>query len=115
MIEISSLRPSPSIDPLDRLAQHLSNDCRVQFGRVDDLGDLVIQVAAQPRHCGELHPVGFLMQANPEPEVRRINIELTLDGRRCSARRAAVGRQVRWDRRPGKTDRTGREPSTTDS
>ena len=65
---------------LDRLAQHLSNDCRVQFGRVDDLGDLVIEVAAQPRHCGELHPVGFLMQANPEPEVRRIDIELTLDG-----------------------------------
>ena len=92
MIEISSLRLSALDHALDRLAQHLGNDRRVQFGRVDDLGDLVIEIAAQPRHCGELHPVGFLMQADPEPEVGRIDIELTLDGNdvRCDEQQSAA-------------------------
>ena len=42
--------------------------------------DLVEHVLAQPRHGGELHPVGDLVQADPEPEVGRVDLELPLDG-----------------------------------
>ena len=35
--------------------------------------------SAQPGHRGELHPVGLLVQAHPEPEVVRVDAELALD------------------------------------
>ena len=36
-------------------------------------------MVAQPRHGGELHPVGLLVQADPEPEVGGVDVELALD------------------------------------
>ena len=37
------------------------------------------QVVGHPRHRGELHPVGLLVQADPEPEVVRVGVQLALD------------------------------------
>ena len=53
-----------------------------QPGRLHGLGelaDLGEQVVAHPRHRGELDPVGLLVQADPEPEVVRVGLELALD------------------------------------
>ena len=36
---------------------------------LDQAPDSATQVVAQPRHGGELHAVGLLVQAHPEPEV----------------------------------------------
>ena len=41
-----------------------------------DLGE---EVVAHPRHGGELHAVGLLVQAHPQPEVARVGAELALD------------------------------------
>ena len=43
-------------------------------------GDAVAEVVGQPRNGAELHPVRLLVQRHPEPEVRRRELELTLDG-----------------------------------
>ena len=51
---------------------------RVEVGRVDERAQLAHQVVAQPRHRGELHPVGLLVQAHPEPEVARVDVQLPL-------------------------------------
>jgi hypothetical protein len=37
-------------------------------------------VAGQPRIGGELHPVRHLVQTHPQPEIRRLHLQLTLDG-----------------------------------
>ena len=71
--------------------------------------DLVEHVLAQPRHRGELHPVGDLVQADPEPEVARVDAAAGARRRRCSARPAAAGR------RAGRRTRTGRAPCRTGS
>ena len=50
--------------------------------RVDALGErlhLGLDVVAHPRDGGELHAVRLLVEADPEPEVGGIGLELTLD------------------------------------
>ncbi len=65
---------------------------------------LAEQVVAQPRDGGELHPVGLLVQAHPEPEVVRVDVELALDV-------DDVGRDQQQPAVPGRgTGRTGRAP-----
>ena len=46
---------------------------------VDEGLHLAEEVAAHPRHRGELGAVGDLVQADPEPEVARVGAELALD------------------------------------
>ena len=43
---------------------------RLVLGGAEQDADLVDDVVAQPRHRAELHPVGLLVQAHPQPEVR---------------------------------------------
>ena len=76
------------------------------------------QVVAQPRHGAELHPVGLLVQADPEPEVARVDAHLALGGDDVRARRAAAvpGRSADVGtglRRTAGRARTG--PSTLDA
>ena len=52
---------------------------RIGVDRVGKRAYLVLHVLAQPRHGGELHPVGHLVQAHPQPEVGRVDLELALD------------------------------------
>ena len=50
--------------------------------RLDGVGqgvELGEEVVAHPRHGGELDPVGLLVQADPEPEVVRVGVQLALD------------------------------------
>ena len=61
-------------DPLEAVLE--------QAAGVDGLGerlDLGEEVVAHPRDGGELHPVGLLVEADPEPEVGRVGAELALD------------------------------------
>ena len=81
-------------DLADLVAELLGVGREVQgepAGRVDD-------VLAQPWHCRELHPVGLLVQADPEPEVRRVDAELGLGvqhvGRHQQQAGGAVGGEV---------------------
>ena len=60
--------------------QPLAQRGRIGLDAVGERVDLVEHVLAQPRHGGELHPVGDLVQAHPEPEVGRVDLELPLDG-----------------------------------
>ena len=61
-------------DPLEAVVEH---PLRLDgLGEASDLGE---EVVAHPRHRGELHPVGLLVQAHPEPEVRGVDLELALD------------------------------------
>ena len=53
---------------------------RVELSRVDDLRDLLVEIAPQPFDRRELDSVSLLVQADPQPEVGRIHSELTLDG-----------------------------------
>ena len=64
----------------------------VDVGRLDEGPDLVHHVPAQPRHRTELHPVGLLVQAHPEPEVARVDAHLPLGRDDVRARPAAAGR-----------------------
>jgi hypothetical protein len=66
---------------LERLGQALEAVVE-QPGGLDDLGqpaDLLVEVVAHPRHRGELHAVGLLVQADPEPEVGGVGVDLALD------------------------------------
>ena len=61
---------------------------------VDERLHLAEEVAAHPRHRGELRAVGDLVQADPEPEVARVGAELALhldDVRRDQQQLARVG------------------------
>ena len=42
--------------------------------------DFLKHVGPEPGRRGELHPVGLLVKADPEPEIVRINVELALHG-----------------------------------
>ena len=73
--------------------------------------DLAHHVLAQPRHRAELHPVGLLVQAHPEPEVARVDVQLALgrdDVRRDQQQPA--GLVGRGPRRTAGTARTARAP-----
>ena len=72
--------PPRSAEPswLDERGQPLAHRVRVEVGRVDQRVDLGGEVAAQPRHRGELHPVGHLVQRHPQPEVGRRDPERPL-------------------------------------
>ncbi len=90
-------------DPFDRFPQHPGEGGAVDVGGGHDLADLGVQVAAQPRHGGELDPVGLLVQADPEPEVAGGEAELALhrDDVRGDEQQSATGRQLP---RPGVVD-----------
>ena len=103
-------------DDLDQLADRAGQP-RAQLGRVGLDGggqrvDLVEHVLAQPRDGGELHAVGDLVQAHPQPEVVRVDLELALDGdevRRDEQQLAArAGRRTRTGRAPCRTGSRGR-------
>ena len=68
--------------------------------------DLLREVRPQPRHRGELQPVGGLVQAHPHAEVRARHVQRLLRRVARSARRAAGGPR----RRCRRTGRTGRGP-----
>ena len=80
MMESSSSLRRLSISRLHPVPEHLGQHLRVEVGGRDDLADLLVQIAPQPGHRGELHPVGLLVQADPEAEVGRVDVELALDG-----------------------------------
>ena len=60
--------------------------------------DALDEVVAQPRHGSELHAMGLLVHAHPEPEVRGVDTELPLDlhevGRDEHEPGRALGREV---------------------
>ena len=58
---------------------------------------LAEQVVAHPRHGGELHPVGLLVEADPEPEVGGSARRARARRGRCWARPAAAGRTASWN------------------
>ena len=89
---------SPSVSALSTSAAESSPICSSMW-------------CAQPGRRGELHPVGLLVQADPEPEVLRLHVEFALHRRRCSAP-PAVSRAGRGRRRAAarRTDRTGPGP-----
>ncbi len=63
--------------PADTLQAVLEHPGRLDaVGQVADLG---AQVVAHPRDRGELHAVRLLVEADPQPEVGRVDAELTLD------------------------------------
>ena len=99
------------------VGQPLPQHGRVGVDGVGERRDLVEHVLAQPRHGGELHAVGDLVQADPEPEVARVDLELPLDGdqvRRDQQQLAArpveelelaehlAGQEADDERRPGR-------------
>ena len=58
------------------------------------------EVVGHPGHRGELHPVGLLVQAHPEPEVVRVGLELALDVddvRRDQQQPARARRGASWN------------------
>ena len=74
--QAAALRPA-----LERLGEPLEAVVE-EPGRLDRLGepaDLLVEVVAHPRDRGELHAVGLLVQAHPEPEVVRVGAQLALD------------------------------------
>src|SRR5215207_607629 len=74
--EISSLLRSAS-----RIRATASPSMRssVQLRGADNRIDLRVHVLPQPGNRGELNAVRLLVQADPEPEVGRIDLQLTLD------------------------------------
>ena len=77
----SSRLPSvlPETQVADLLAEVADELAGVGLDAADDRVHLRAQVVGHPRHRGELHPVGLLVQAHPEPEVVRVGAELALD------------------------------------
>ena len=65
-------------DPLDRLADHRGDLGGVEVDGAEELLDLAVDVVLHPGHRGELHAVGLLVQADPEPEVGPVDTELVL-------------------------------------
>jgi hypothetical protein len=88
-----------------RGAEPAEDGRRVQVGGEQELAHLLLDVAAQPGHRGELGPVSLLVQAHPPAEVVRVDPEFALDhhdvrrdqgqpaGRRDAVGRAGVRRQ----------------------
>ncbi len=59
-----------------------------------ELLDFIEHVVPEPRRSGKLDPVGLFVQANPEAEVVRVNVEFALHGddvRRHQQEPAAAG------------------------
>src|SRR4051812_34366537 len=87
-------------DAADPLPDHRRDLPGVEVDAGDQAVDLAADVVAHPRHGGELHAVGLLVQADPEPEVRLVDVELLLhvhdvgrDEQQAARRRGdAVGR-----------------------
>ena len=67
-----------ALERLDDPAEPLVEQARGLHG-LGELADLGEQVVAHPGHRGELHPVGLLVQAHPQPEVGGVGLELALD------------------------------------
>ena len=85
----SRMAPRPGAAPraptrsLQRLAPrprpfHQGIDVAQQLAA--EVFDLVQHVVPQPGRGGELHTVGLLVQADPEPEVRGFDVEFALHG-----------------------------------
>ena len=75
-----------------------------------------LEVAAQPRDGGELQLVGDLVQADPEPEVGRVDAELPLgrhDVRRDQQQPAAGAEDLVLARAPGEERKASRPPAWT--
>ena len=74
----------PTADGVAEAAQHvlepLAQDVGVEVGDLHELRDLALEVVLEPRERRELELVGDLVQADPEPEVRRVDPELLLGG-----------------------------------
>ena len=104
-------------DDLDQLADRAGQPPRIAAGSVSIASvsavDLVEHVLAQPRHGGELHAVGHLVQADPEPEVASGRPSAGARRRRGSARPAAAGRPDGRRTRTGPSTLPDRKPSTT--
>ena len=60
-------------------ARPAPSDAVVEVGGRDEPADEAEQVVAQPRHGRELHAVGLLVQAHPQPEVARRDAQQPLD------------------------------------
>ena len=95
-------------------AQPVQHGRRVEVGGEQELRHLVLHVVAQPGDRGELGPVGLLVQAHPQPEVVRVDLELPLradDVGRDERRGRPAGAAARGVRAAG-TARTGRAPGS---
>ena len=66
-------------DALDRLSHHRGELLRVEIGALEEAGHLAQQMIAQPRNRRELDAVSLLVQADPESEVLRVDVEFALD------------------------------------
>ena len=83
-----------SASALTRGAQPVGELLAADLGGVHERLHLAEEVAAHPRHGGELRAVGHLVQADPQPEVARYDLELALhldDVRRDEQQLARVG------------------------
>src|SRR4051794_22502718 len=65
-------------ETLEQVGEPLAEHLRREVGGLDELGDLVLEVALEPRERGELQLVGDLVQAHPEAEVARVDAKLAL-------------------------------------
>ena len=70
------------------------------------------QVVAHPRDGGELHPVGLLVQADPQPEVVRVAPAARARRARCWGRPGAAGRRRRWNGSNWPSTLPARKPSS---
>ena len=74
----SSRLPPPAADGLGDAAYDVVHHPRGLDG-AGEREHLGVEVVAHPRHGGELHAVGLLVEADPEAEVGRVDAELALD------------------------------------
>src|SRR4051812_19103514 len=65
-------------DAAQHVPQPLAQHVGVEVRGIDELGDLGLEVALEPRHGGELQLVGHLVQADPQPEVAGVDAETSL-------------------------------------
>ena len=94
-------------DPLEAVVE--------QAVRLDGVGDglhLGEEVVAHPRDRGELHPVGLLVQADPEPEVGRVAPRARARRGRCWGPPAAAGRTGSWNGSNWPSTLPARKPSS---
>ena len=103
---------------VEHLRERVEEPLRVGVDGVERLLDEAEVVLAEPRHAGELRPVGDLVQRQPQPELLRREGEPLLEGEHVRAdvvhEVLVVGRRLGRDPRP-RAGRTDRAPASTSS
>ena len=73
---LPSRRPGEGPRNLGKALEQLTEP---QLGCLDEIPDERGEVVGEPRNRAELHPMGLLVQAHPEPEVARRHLQLPFD------------------------------------